>query len=127
MRFLALDAISCSLWVLILSGVGYFFSGSIKTILGDYEKIGIALFFIVMTGVIVFYVVERYWLSDKVEEASPNTVQKIEEKILKVEEAGLGTLRDIGDRLHFTRDPHNDERPDAEPRAKKDEKTTLPH
>ncbi|MBX7062664.1 MAG: DedA family protein [Pyrinomonadaceae bacterium] len=127
MRFLALDAISCSLWVLILSGVGYFFSGSIKTILGDYEKIGIALFFIVMTGVIVFYVVERYWLSDKVEEASPNTVQKIEEKILAVEEAGLGTLRDIGDRLHFTREPHHEELPDPEPLVKKEKKSTQPH
>ncbi|MCZ2391480.1 MAG: DedA family protein [Acidobacteria bacterium] len=127
LRFLALDAISCSLWVLILSGVGYFFSGSIKTIIGDYEKIGIALFFIVMTGVIVFYVAERYWLSDKVEEASPDTVQKIEEKILAVEEAGLGTLRDIGDRLHFTRDPHTEELPDPEQRTTPEKKTTLPH
>jgi len=110
LRFLALDALSCSLWVLILSGVGYFFSGAITSIIGDYQRIGIALFFIVMIGVTVFYVLERYWLSDKVEEADPDTVQKFEEKLHAVEEVGLVTLRDLGGRLHLTREPSSEER-----------------
>lgn len=109
LRFLALDAISCSLWVLILSGVGYFFSGFVTSILGDFRQIGIALFFIVLAGVIVFYVAERFWLSEKVEEASPNTVLKIEEKLHAVEEVGLETLRNINERLHLTREPNKEE------------------
>ena len=113
LRFLALDAISCSLWVLILASVGYFFSGFITSILGDYERIGIALFFIVMIGVVVFYVIERYWLSDRVEDARPETVQKIEERIHKVEEVGLETLRNINERLHLTREPNKEEREKA--------------
>ncbi|HYJ91772.1 MAG TPA: DedA family protein [Pyrinomonadaceae bacterium] len=103
-RFVWLDAISCGLWVLLLSGAGYFFSGAVTSIIGDFQQIGIALFFIVMTGIVVFYVVERYWLSEKVEEANPETIQKIEEKILAVEGAAEQKLHTIGERLHLTRD-----------------------
>ncbi|HTK38637.1 MAG TPA: DedA family protein, partial [Pyrinomonadaceae bacterium] len=60
-RFVMLDAISCGLWVTILAGAGYFFSGAITSVIGDFKQIGIALFFIVMCGVIIFYVVERFW------------------------------------------------------------------
>jgi membrane protein DedA with SNARE-associated domain len=103
-RFLFLDAISCGLWVVLLSGAGYFFSGFITSIIGDFQQIGIALFFIVLTGIIVFYVIERFWLSEKVEEANPKTIAKIEEKILAVEGAAEQKLHDIGERLHLTRD-----------------------
>ena len=41
-RFLFLDFISCSIWVLTLSSVGYFFSGAITTIIGDFKQIGVA-------------------------------------------------------------------------------------
>ncbi len=112
-KFLLFDAISCLLWVLVLSGVGYFFSGAVTSIIGDYQRIGIALFFIVLVGVLVFYVLERYWLSDKMEDANPGAVQKLEETLLAVEEAGLGTLRDIGGRLHLTREPTREERPET--------------
>ena len=118
-RFLALSALSCSIWVLMLSGVGYFFSGFITSILGDYQRIGIALFFIVMFGIIVFYVIERYWLSERVEAADPETIHMIEEKLHTVEEIGTKTLQDITERLHLTREPHSEDKDIA---AKKLEK-----
>jgi membrane protein DedA with SNARE-associated domain len=119
-RFVALDAISCGLWVFLLAGAGYFFSGAVTSIIGDFQQIGIALFFIVMTGVVVFYVLERFWLSEKVEEASPETIQKIEEKILAVEGAAEQKLYDLGERLHLTRDASSEEnQPDEHTESKK--------
>jgi len=103
-RFLILDAISCGLWVFLLSGAGYFFSGFVTSIIGDFQQIGIALFFIVMTGIVVFYVVERFWLSEKVEEANPKTIAKIEEKLLAVEGVAEQKLHNLGERFHLTRD-----------------------
>lgn len=108
-RFLAASAVSCALWVLILSGVGYFFSGAITSIIGDHERIGITLFFIVLFGIIVFYVLERYWISERVEDADPETIQKIEEKLHAVEDIGLTTLQDLSERLHLTREPSKEE------------------
>ena len=72
LRFLFLDTISCSLWVLLLAGTGYFFSGTITLIIGDFQQIGIALFFVILFAVIVLYVAERYWLSEKVGSKSRN-------------------------------------------------------
>jgi membrane protein DedA with SNARE-associated domain len=114
-RFLWLDAISCGLWVLLLAGSGYFFSGFVTSIIGDFQQIGVALFFIVMTGIIVFYVVERFWLSEKVEEANPETIAKIEEKFLAVEGAAEQKLHDLGERLHLTRDATSDDKEPAKP------------
>jgi hypothetical protein len=107
--------------VLLLSGAGYFFSGAVTSVIGDFQQIGVALFFIVMTGVVVFYVVERYWLSDKVEEANPKTIAKIEERILAVEGAAEQKLHTIGERLHLTRDAAvtDDKEPAPAPEAKK--------
>ena len=104
LRFLGLSAISCSLWVILLSGVGYFFSGAVTSMIGDFKQVGFVLFFIVMFGVIAFYVLERYWLSERVEDANPETIQKIEEKLLAVEDIGMTTLHDLSERLHLTRD-----------------------
>lgn len=107
-RFIFLDFISCFVWVLILAGTGYFFSGAITSIIGDFQQIGIALFFVILFVVIVLYVVERYWLSEKVEEADPGTIQKIEEKLHVVEEVAHDTFHDLSERLHLTRDPDSD-------------------
>ncbi len=115
LRFLILDAISCSIWVLLLSGVGYFFSGAITSIIGDFRQIGIALFFIVLGGIVVFYVIERFWLSERVEEANPETLHKIEEKLHGIEEVAQEKLHDIGERLHLTREPNRDENETAQP------------
>ena len=114
LRFLGLSALSCSLWVILLSGIGYFFSGAVTSMIGDFKQVGFALFFIVMLGIIVFYVIERYWISEKVEDANPETIQKIEEKLLAVEEVGKTTLHDLGERLHLTREPSREERKEKE-------------
>ena len=112
-RFILLDFVSCLVWVLILAGTGYFFSGAITSIIGDFQQIGIALFFVILFAVIALYAVERYWLSEKMEEADPETLQKLEEKLHVVEEVAHDTLHDITERLHLTRDP------DGEPQKKR--------
>src|SRR6476661_3565666 len=106
-RFIGLSALSCGLWVTVLSGAGYFFSGAITSLIGDYKKLGLAMFAIVLTCVIIFYVIERYWLSEKVEAADPETIHKIEEKLLAAEEIGKTTLHDLSERLHLTREPQD--------------------
>lgn len=112
LRFLFLDVISAFIWALMLASVGYFFSGAITSIIGDFKQIGIALFFIVLVGIIIFYVVERYYLSEKVEEANPNpeTIHKIEKKLHNIEEAAQEKLHDIGERLHLTSSPDREEK-----------------
>lgn len=120
-RFLFLDAISCSMWALLLAGVGYFFSGAITGIIGDFKQIGIALFFIVLVGIIIFYVVERYWLSEKVEDAKPETIHRIEEKLHNIEEVAQEKLMDIGERLHLTSAPNKEEK-EKRKYAEKEEK-----
>lgn len=108
-RFLFHDFISCSLWVLILSSVGYFFSGAITTIIGDFKQIGVTVFFIALFGIIIFYLIERFLLSETIEEANPATIHKIEEKLHLVEE-----------KLHLTNPPDRDSKsPDDETKAEK--------
>lgn len=113
-RFLGLSAISCFLWVFFLAGFGYFFSGAVTGIIGGFKDIGIGLLFVVMIGIIVFYVLERYWISERVEAANPETIHKIEEKLLAAEEIGKTTLHDIGERLHLTREPNREEKEEVE-------------
>jgi membrane protein DedA with SNARE-associated domain len=115
LRFLVLDAISCGLWALLLAGVGYFFSGAITSMIGDFKQIGIALFFIVLTVVIIFYVIERYWLSERVEDANPETIHKIEEKLLAVEGVAKEKVHDLSEKLHLTREPNREEKDSPEP------------
>lgn len=109
LRFLSLSSLSCFLWVSILAGLGYFFSGTITSIIGDYKQWGLVVFIFVMVAVIVFYAIERYWLSEKVEAADPETIHKIEEKLLAVEEVAQEKLHDLGERLHLTREPNKHE------------------
>ncbi|MGH9902653.1 MAG: DedA family protein [Pyrinomonadaceae bacterium] len=77
-RFLPLAFASCFVWVLLLSGAGYFFHGAVTNLIGDFEHLGIALLVIVVLGIAGFYLAERYWLSAKVEHANPETIQKLE-------------------------------------------------
>jgi len=102
-KFVFLDFISCSIWVLALSSVGFFFSGAISTIIGDFKQIGITLFFVVLGAVIVFYLIERFLLSEKIEEASPEALHRLEEKLHGIEE-----------RLHFAAQGSSEERPEEE-------------
>ena len=109
-RFLFLDFISCSVWVLFLSGVGYFFSGAVTNIIGDFSKIGVWVFFIVLAAILIFYLVEHYLLSQKIEEANPETIHKIEEKLHTIEE-----------KLHLTTAPNRDKKSEDEKDEKDDE------
>jgi membrane protein DedA with SNARE-associated domain len=110
LRFLMLSTVSCFLWVLLLAGTGYFFSGAITSIIGDFHQIGIALFFIVMIGIVGFYILERYWLSERVEDANPETLHRIEETIIAVEEAAQEKFHDLSEKLHLTREPSRDQK-----------------
>jgi membrane protein DedA with SNARE-associated domain len=103
-RYLLLDAASCAIWVLILSGIGYFFGASITTVIGDFHQIGIVLGVVAVIGVISFYLIDRFWLSKKVEATSPETIHKIEEKIHVIEEG-------IQERLHLTSSANREEKP----------------
>jgi len=77
-RFLFLSLGSCFLWVFVLSGAGYFFSGAVMGIIGDFQRLGKILLVIVVGGVAGFYLAERFWLSRKVEEANAVRLQQLE-------------------------------------------------
>jgi membrane protein DedA with SNARE-associated domain len=88
-RFLPLTIASCFLWVLLLSGAGYFFHGIITNFIGDFQHLGKYLLVIVVIGVAAFYFAERYWLSPKVEEADPERIHEFEENVQeKLQEIG---------------------------------------
>jgi membrane protein DedA with SNARE-associated domain len=78
LRFLVISFFSCLLWVFILAGAGYFFSGAVMGLIGDFQRLGKVLLVIVVLGIIGFYLIERYWLSPKVEEANPERLQELE-------------------------------------------------
>ena len=77
-RFLVLSFASCFMWVFILAGAGYFFSGAVMGLIGDFQRLGKVLLVIVLLGIVAFYWIERFWLSPKVEEANPERLQELE-------------------------------------------------
>jgi uncharacterized membrane protein len=78
LKFLVVSLASCFCWVFVLSGAGYFFSGAVMGLIGDFQRLGKVLLVIVIVGIIAFYVTERVWLSKKVEEADPERLQELE-------------------------------------------------
>lgn len=78
LRFLILSFTSCFLWVFVLAGAGYFFSGAVMGLIGDFQRLGKVLLVIVVLGIIGFYLAERFWVSRKVEEANPERLQELE-------------------------------------------------
>lgn len=78
LRFLAVSFASCFLWVFVLAGAGYFFSGAVMGLIGDFQRLGKVLLVIVVLGIVAFYLTERFWLSHKVEEADPERLQELE-------------------------------------------------
>lgn len=78
LRFLLLSFASCFLWVFVLAGAGYFFSGAVMGLIGDFERVGKVLLVIVVIGIAGFYLAERFWISRKVEEADPERLQELE-------------------------------------------------
>lgn len=93
LRFLVLSFASCFVWVLSLTAVGFFFHSAIYNLIGDFKKFPFILLCLVAAGIIGFYLVERYWLSKKVEEADP-------EKIQKFEQAAEEKLHEIREEIH---------------------------
>src|SRR6266513_4046699 len=78
LRFLLVSLSSCFIWVSFLSGAGYFFSGAVMGLIGDFHRLGIVLLVIVVVGILGFYLAERLLLSKKVEEADPERLQEFE-------------------------------------------------
>jgi membrane protein DedA with SNARE-associated domain len=94
LRFLLLSLSSCFLWVFLLSGAGYFFSGAVIGIIGDFHRLGKILLVIVVVGIACFYLAERFWLSKKVEEADPERFQEFEH-------AAQEKFHELQDRMPF--------------------------
>ena len=104
LRFLVVSFFSCFLWVFILAGAGYFFSGAVMGLIGDFQRLGKVLLVIVVLGIVGFYLIERYWLSPKVEEANPERLQELEHAAAEK----LHDLREeIQEHIPFT---HRDEK-----------------
>lgn len=78
LRFLVLSLASCFVWVFLLSGAGYFFSGAVMGLIGDFQRLGKVLLVIVVLGIVGFYLAERFWLSKKVEDVDPDRLQELE-------------------------------------------------
>jgi membrane protein DedA with SNARE-associated domain len=98
LRFVLLSLGSCFAWVLILSGAGYFFSGAVIGVIGDFQRLGKVLLVIVVVGVAGFYLAERFWLSPKVEEADPERLQELEQA---AQEKLQGLRQEFQERLPF--------------------------
>lgn len=117
LRFMLLSLGSCFAWVLILSGAGYFFSGAVISLLGDFQRIGKALLVIVVIGIVGFYLVERFWVSKKVEEADPERLQEFEQA---AQETLQGLKQEFQEHIPFKQSRHEDQtKPGAKP-GKKD-------
>ncbi len=111
-RFLPISFASCFAWATILSGAGYFFSGAITNLIGDFHQIGVALLVIVVVGIICFYLAERFWLSKKVEEANPERIQEFEH-------AAQEKLHEIQERINLPSLPRRKEKPTTTPEAER--------
>lgn len=92
-RFGPLTAASCMVWVGLLAGIGYFFSGAIELVIGRVQQIGLILLVALIITVIIaasVYLLERYWLANKfpelgilgLRESVPSKGKKIEEQSL---------------------------------------------
>ena len=93
LRFLILSFASCFMWVSILAGAGYFFSGAVMGLIGDFQRLGKVLLIIVLLGIVAFYWIERFWLSPKVEKANPERLQELEH-------AATEKLQDLKQEFH---------------------------
>jgi membrane protein DedA with SNARE-associated domain len=92
-RFLLVSLGSCFLWVFILAGAGYFFSGAVMGLIGDFQRLGKVLLVIVIVGIVGFYLTERFWLSKKVEQVNPERLQEFEH-------AATEKLQDLRQEFH---------------------------
>jgi membrane protein DedA with SNARE-associated domain len=107
LRFVLLSLTSCFAWVFLLSGAGYFFSGAVTGIIGDFQRLGKALLVIVVLGIAGFYFAERFWLSKKVEEADPERLQELEQA---AQEKLQGLKHEFQEHIPFKQLRHEDEK-----------------
>jgi membrane protein DedA with SNARE-associated domain len=105
LRFVLLSLASCFAWVLVLSGAGYFFSGAVIGLLGDFQRLGKVLLVIVVLGIVGFYLVERFYLSPKVEEADPEKFQELEQA---AQEKLQDLKQEIQDHIPFKQSRHEE-------------------
>ncbi len=119
LRFMALSLASCFLWVFVLISAGYFFSGAVMGLIGDFERLGRVLLVIVVLGVIAFYLIERLWLSQKVEQVNPERLQGLEQA---AQEKLHDLKQEFQEHLPFT-PPRRKKRRLAAKRRKADAKT----
>jgi membrane protein DedA with SNARE-associated domain len=117
LRFVLLSLASCFAWVLLLSGAGYFFSGAVISVLGDFQRLGKVLLVIVVVGIAGFYLAERFWLSPKVEEADPERLQELEQT---AQEKLQGLRQEFQEHIPFKQSRQTEEKKRV---AAKDSKT----
>ena len=105
LRFLFVSLASCFLWVFVLSGAGYFFSGAVMGLIGDFQRLGKVLLVIVVVGIVGFYLTERFWISRKVEEADPERLQELEHA---ASEKFQDLRQEIGEHIPFKQQRRGD-------------------
>jgi hypothetical protein len=104
LHFVVVSLASCFAWVLLLSGAGYFFSGAVIGIIGDFQRLGKVLLVIVVIGIAGFYFAER-WLSRKVEEADPERLQELEHA---AQEKLQGLRQEFQEHIPFKQGRHDE-------------------
>ncbi len=116
LRFVLMSLGSCFAWVLVLSGAGYFFSGAVIGIIGDFQRLGKVLLVIVVLGIAGFYLAERFWLSKKVEEADPERLQELEQV---AQEKLQGLKQEFQEHIPFKQSRHEDKKKRADTEGSK--------
>ena len=116
LRFLFLSLASCFVWVLVLCGAGYFFSGAVIGVIGDFHRLGKILLVIVIVGIASFYLAERFWLSKAVEDVDPERFQEFEQ-------AAQEKLQELQERIPFKQQsPRRKDEPAARPSKERAQK-----
>ncbi|MEP6820602.1 MAG: DedA family protein [bacterium] len=115
-RFVLVSLTSCFAWVFLLSGAGYFFSGAVMGIIGDFQRLGKVLLVIVVVGIAGFYLAERYWLSPKVEEADPERLQEFEHA---AQEKLQGLRQEFQEHIPFKQSRRQEEKKRARAKRRK--------
>ena len=116
LRFVLLSLASCFAWVLLLSGAGYFFSGAVTGIIGDFQRLGKVLLVIVVVGIGGVYLAERFWLSKKVEEADPERLQELEQA---AQEKLQGLRQELQEHIPFKQSRQEDPKKRVDKKGRK--------
>src|ERR1043166_2507562 len=119
LRFVLVSLTSCFAWVFLLSGAGYFFSGAVMGIIGDFQRLGKGLLVFVVIGIAWFYFAERFWLSRKVEEADPERLQELE---LVAQEKLQGLKHEFQEHIPFKQSRHDEQKKLGETKSSKVER-----